>query len=399
MAINVLSDLDLNNNDILNSNVSGGGGGQGSLTLTLYDALGSWHTLDEVSGDREDSHINSLTLTESNVPVIGVPGLINNAAQFDPVDQSILQHTPTGTIYQTDTSFSWAGWVVIDNVGSDPNIVGVYGSAGNRKWVVDIASNELRFVTSTDGTVTELLLAGFFPSNGVTYHIAVTYDGNTNDKRFYVDGSQTTTNTATSLNAGSTAGYDLGGTLADLATVALDGTIDEAGYWSRALTADEVSDLYNSGAGITYLDLFINGIEALDDGTPVESSVSSLDFTGTGVTVTRTGLGGIDVAIPGGASFNSNKEILSSSKTLVNSDDVFQALNPNGTPKDVIMPIAPVDGSMFFWIINDSDGLSGNGNTLNLKEALGGPTIITLDDTSGLSNIRVIYVGGGFIWF
>ena len=31
-----------------------------------------------------------------------------------------------------------------------------------------------------------------------------------------------------------------------------EGEIDELGIWSRVLTADEVTELWNGGAGITY---------------------------------------------------------------------------------------------------------------------------------------------------
>ena len=100
----------------------------------------------------------------------------------------------------------------------------------------------------------------------------------------------------------------------------------------------------------------------------------------------------------GGASLDNNEETLAGTKTLVNGDPKFQVLNPDGAARDVVMPTAPLTDT-YFVIINDSDGLSASGNTLLLKETGAGPTIVTLDDTTGLFSIRVIYTGTKFVWF
>ena len=117
------------------------------------------------------------------------------------------------------------------------------------------------------------------------------------------------------------------------------------------------------------------------------------DTDGNGQTLTNwLGAGG------GGASLDNNEEILTGDKTLTGSDATIQVLNPDGTLRNVIMPVAPAS-DMYFVVINDSDGLSANGNTLQLREVAAGPIIVTLDDTTGLSVIRVIYTGAKFVWF
>lgn len=100
----------------------------------------------------------------------------------------------------------------------------------------------------------------------------------------------------------------------------------------------------------------------------------------------------------GGASLDNNEETLAANKTLANGDPKFQVLNPDGAARDVIMPATPAVDT-YFVIINDSDGLSASGNTLRMKETGAGPTIVTLDDTTGLVSIRVIYTGTKFVWF
>ena len=52
-------------------------------------------------------------------------------------------------------------------------------------------------------------------------------------------------------------GNDFGMFELAIGTVArpLKGLCDEAGYWSRVLTAEEITALYNAGAGVAYADL------------------------------------------------------------------------------------------------------------------------------------------------
>lgn len=53
-------------------------------------------------------------------------------------------------------------------------------------------------------------------------------------------------------------------------------TVDEIGFWNRSLTASEISDLYNSGLGITYTDVFLGTVTTtLDSPADAISSVNS----------------------------------------------------------------------------------------------------------------------------
>ena len=82
-------------------------------------------------------------------------------------------------------------------------------------------------------------------NDGAWHFLVATYDGTT--LRLYTDGSPdgsaalTLNTTATIVNMG---GVQNSPTLV--------GTVDEVAIWSRALSATEVSQLYNGGAGLTY---------------------------------------------------------------------------------------------------------------------------------------------------
>ena len=83
------------------------------------------------------------------------------------------------------------------------------------------------------------------------HHIALNYDGSA--IKIYVDGSlDNTIYYGGNLNSGRAGTSEIGRRAAygDLGFI---GRIDEAGLWSRALSASEVSSLYNSGSGSTYI--------------------------------------------------------------------------------------------------------------------------------------------------
>ena len=102
-------------------------------------------------------------------------------------------------------------------------------------------------------------------------------------------------------------------------------------------------------------------------------------------------------AISGGTGFTSNVETLGATKTLVSADQTVQALNPNGTARDVVLPDPPTNNDHFV-IVNNSDGLSASGNTLNIKETAAGGVVQVLDDTTGLLSINAIYNGASSTW-
>ncbi|MFO7969946.1 MAG: LamG domain-containing protein, partial [Candidatus Izemoplasmatales bacterium] len=89
---------------------------------------------------------------------------------------------------------------------------------------------------------TESLIAGEW------YHAVMTYNGSV--IKLYINGvlNNTGTQAYTQSNKNITLGSDDANTGDDF----YDGIIDEVGIWSRALTSDEVSDLYNGGDGLPY---------------------------------------------------------------------------------------------------------------------------------------------------
>ena len=97
-------------------------------------------------------------------------------------------------------------------------------------------------------------LAGQF-SAGTWAHVSVTYAG-TGDKKFrgYVNGSlvfTTAANAGTQVDANAGQTFFVGGIYGSY----FDGSMDSLGFWTRELSAGDVTAIYNSGSGKSYSDL------------------------------------------------------------------------------------------------------------------------------------------------
>jgi len=225
--------------------------------MALTDQIVAYWKLDEASGNAADS-VGSITLTNTNT-VTYTTGVINNGADGGSTNTTkFLANTTTSplTRNQIVVAFSMNAWVNVYNVTSDKSLFSIISSGGGNR-----AQCNMRFTNSGDH-----INAACFPGPGgisgggssstslgaLSFYMAsITYDG-TNVK-IYINGSLETT-TAWSFGTGFSGStttsiltqYDGGGNETAAAKV------DEAGVWSRALTAGEITQLYNSGAGLQY---------------------------------------------------------------------------------------------------------------------------------------------------
>ena len=267
---------DPNGNIVTRTDNSGGGGGQ-QITY-VYDPLNRlisaaaggaslssqpkayWKT-DESSGNAADATGNGHTLTNLN-GVVYSAGKINNAADGGSSNAAKrLEATDNGTYGFTTGAMSMSVWVNVTTAPSSGNLSilfdHLYGNttsgmeydlAYDNRSGQPCTAPALTFVRA--GSATDIACANVTLSTGTWHHIVGTYDGST--LTLYEDGTSIATHSSTAggANFGSTGG---------VATLAawgggnyLSGLVDEAGIWSSALTAADVTALYNSGAGVQY---------------------------------------------------------------------------------------------------------------------------------------------------
>ena len=115
----------------------------------------------------------------------------------------------------------------------------------------DSGANRWTLGLSSDGTQSTNIAANAFgaPSTNVWQHIVVQHDAVNNQMSITLNGTFTS---ALPYNGGvhnSTGVFQIG---ARPTAGFFDGAIDECVGWRRVLTASEIIELYNSGAGLTY---------------------------------------------------------------------------------------------------------------------------------------------------
>ena len=209
----------------------------------LATGLVSYWELEEASGTRVDSH-GSNDLTDNNT-VLNATGKQGNGADFEAANAEFLNIALGSTGLELNASFSVAFWIKPETVG----LQAIYQSGTNTNfWVIQSFQGRIFFTEDNIADYTSDVTL----SAGTWRHVVVTKDGDAaNNLKIYLDGSLNKTFSsgaaASPTGTASMGVYNTGSN-----SRYLDAVIDEFGIWSRAITSAEVSDLYNTGAGIPY---------------------------------------------------------------------------------------------------------------------------------------------------
>ena len=219
---------------------------------TLTDGLVSWWSLDETSGTRVDSH-GSNDLTDNNT-VTYVAGKQGNAAEFTKANLEYLNVAATHGLHGGDRDFTCAGWAYVRNGSGLQGICGTGSStagAASSDWWVGISSSKFIFYGEV-GTTHKPLTANTFGaiSADTFYFFVAEYNATTDTLGLSVNNG--TVDTLGSVTALNNTGNDFNVGLGFSNIAYLNGGADEIAFWSRLLTADEKTELYNSGSGIGY---------------------------------------------------------------------------------------------------------------------------------------------------
>ncbi len=214
--------------------------------MALVDNLVAYYKLDEASGNAADATGGGLTLTNNGSMPYGT-GIINNGAQTS--SGSYLNRNTVLSAATANVSVSL--WVNI----SGTSLSGAFfhnGTGPNNGWGIGVGNVQYDGAGGTGNNLILLIDAvawrvpGSLGGTGWK-HVVVTRGATTWTS--YVNGSalgSTFTDTPLTPASNTDVGRDVG------QTAPFTGTIDEIGYWSRELSAAEVTELYNSGAGLSY---------------------------------------------------------------------------------------------------------------------------------------------------
>jgi prepilin-type N-terminal cleavage/methylation domain-containing protein len=222
---------------------------------TLPNSLSAYWKLNEVSGSRADSK-GSTALTDNNT-VTSIAGKKDNAAVFAKANIEFLSAADNADISTGDINYSLAGWFYLASEANYGTLIAKYLIGTNREYwlgydpavdritwyVYDAAGTRIGFVASNNfGALT----------TGTWYFVYAEHNATNNTVSISINNGTLDTAATTGPAGDSTATLFIGNDSPSVGTDAYDGRLDEFGFWKRALTAQERTDLYNGGIGNTY---------------------------------------------------------------------------------------------------------------------------------------------------
>ena len=223
--------------------------------MALTDNLVSYWKADESSGNMADS-VGSNTLTNVGTCTFAT-GKINNGVVT--TRNSKYMESTTSTGLNPTGAFSinfWVNWSALDT----GNWNGMFSKLDNtsRAWGTGILNAgggnytvQLDLGTSGGSSNTHTVTRAI--TTGTWYMFTFVYNGSTTSVNIYQNGTNvyTTSSAQASVQAG-TANVRLAWRNNPSTVDGSTGTFDEIGFWNRAITSSEVTELYNSGAGLQY---------------------------------------------------------------------------------------------------------------------------------------------------
>lgn len=223
--------------------------------MALLDNIVSWYNLE--SDGTDETGTNTLS-TNTNNSFGSSYGKIGNGVSVNSNDanHSVLALTSGATGLNIGTgNLSISCWINRQGAGHENSTWPPIVSLGTSFDFINVV------IHPTDGRILLMQLSGganyhyAYFSAGITgtgwHHLVAIRDSATAGMRLYVDGTELSE--SSSADGGSTTTLNLekiylGGTSYD-ANDEFCGYIDLVGIWTKALSADEIATLYNSGGG------------------------------------------------------------------------------------------------------------------------------------------------------
>jgi PKD repeat protein len=212
--------------------------------MVLTDDLLSYYKLDEISGTTaEDSHgDNDGTANNARVFTSEIAGKINTAGDFTQGNDWI----DMGTIQNFRTDFTLTAWFYSGDLSAGSRNIVTKDTNAQRGWVLRTAGDKLSWEYNGGAAV---VTGSTSLSTNTWYMATVTVSGNTHT--IYLNAGSEGSNTKAASDD-TNAPFQIGRRDYSGAEEYFNGRIDEVGIWSRALTTDEITELFNSGSGLVY---------------------------------------------------------------------------------------------------------------------------------------------------
>lgn len=224
--------------------------------MALTDNLVAYWKMDEASGNPQDISGNGRHLTNVNTSAFET-GKINNGTILNGTDQYHKRlNTDVGLL---GDAFTVSAWFKLDTLPTGDNRMVVFESAVStwstgHLFQLAVYASGVAKIETWELTGNWLSITSSVTVSAGTWYHGVFVKESDSSWKIYID---TTMNNSTNTRDRYTTGI-VGITLgaSDIGVNGIynyfDGMIDEVGVWDRALTAEEVSQLYVDGNGLQY---------------------------------------------------------------------------------------------------------------------------------------------------
>ena len=222
--------------------------------LDGHSNLEGWWRFEEGSGTSiADSSSNSNTATlvngptfSTNAPIVYANGY---SLEFDGTNNHLSTNLVTNT-YSLKNGFSASLWVKLDDVSTTQDFFGRYGASTGRFYFGITGSN----VRAAIGTSFDTSTLSHGMSTGTWYHVAYTFSGGSSGTfTYYLNGSSVGTISFTwTSDSGAYEPMHIGGLKngSNLHQNPTNGKLDEFALYNSALSASDITAIYNSGAPV-----------------------------------------------------------------------------------------------------------------------------------------------------
>lgn len=239
----------------------------GRIPVGITDSLVFALPLEETGTGTRRDRASNITLTNSNSVTNGV-GILGNCGSFTGASSMMLYAPGTSTFMDygvtvagtapANSGLTMACWAKATTLAALNAVMSRQGgSAGQRGPRILTTATKAEAVVSQDGSTDVTVVGNTTLSTGNWYFLAIVVDLAAPLTTIYVNGSSDgTSSSITSMwvPVGMPLAIGARGVIANGTGGASfwDGLIDEPMVWTRALSAAEVSWLYNGGSGRTF---------------------------------------------------------------------------------------------------------------------------------------------------
>ena len=214
-------------------------------SATLTDDIISYYKLDNTTGVVFD--MLGLNDGTNDGATRGVTGKINNAFDFDGINDNV---NISAGINLSNKNFTISLWIAntYSLTTKTKFIIGQGSPSANQAIFISRDKNtgkvNFGFISDDLSSSTNLSTDGSFE------HWVFTYDASTNNKSIYFNGSLDSDDIS-SADTSAIGEFIIGDWLGTVDET-FEGRLDEIGIWNRSLSSSEVSQLYNSGVGLSF---------------------------------------------------------------------------------------------------------------------------------------------------